>query len=125
MKAPSGWKRTLAYAVLVSVAIVYLYPFVIQIATSFKTDVEASNNPLGLVANPFSLAAWQRMFGLTEDSSVPFSSWLGNSVLITVIVTAARVFFDSLAGQRGVDVDQFADYWLIATDPRDLRRIEI
>ncbi|HRW17829.1 MAG TPA: carbohydrate ABC transporter permease [Dermatophilaceae bacterium] len=92
------WKKSLAYAVLVAVAAIYLYPFVIQIATSFKTDVEASNDALSLVPNPVSTAAWKRMFGLTEDSSVPFTTWLGNSLFVTVVVTAGRVFFDSLAG---------------------------
>ena len=29
---------------------------------------------------------------------MPILGWLGNSVLITVVVTAGRVFFDSLAG---------------------------
>ena len=38
------------------------------------------------------------MFGLTADSPVPVGLWLGNSVLVTVVVTAGRVFFDSLAG---------------------------
>ena len=38
------------------------------------------------------------MFGLTSDTSVPIMTWLGNSVLVTVIITASRVFFDSLAG---------------------------
>jgi multiple sugar transport system permease protein len=36
-------------------------------------------------------------FGLTSDTSVPIMTWLGNSVLVTVIITASRVFFDSLA----------------------------
>jgi multiple sugar transport system permease protein len=94
----TGWTKTLAYAVLVAVAIVYLYPFVIQISTSFKTDEEASNDALSLIPNPVSTLAWRRMFGLTEDSPVPFMTWLGNSVFVTVIVTLARVFFDSLAG---------------------------
>ena len=35
-------RRTLAYAVLVAAAVVYLYPFVIQVATSLKTDPDAS-----------------------------------------------------------------------------------
>ena len=29
---------------------------------------------------------------------MPIMTWLGNSVLVTVIVTALRVFLDSLAG---------------------------
>ena len=38
------------------------------------------------------------MFGLSPDTSVPMMTWLGNSVLDTVVITASRVFFDSLAG---------------------------
>ena len=86
------------YAVLVAFAAIYLYPFLIQIATSFKTDSQAAATPLSLVPNPLDLGTWKRIFGLTGDSSVPILGWLGNSVLITVVVTAGRVFFDSLAG---------------------------
>ena len=39
-------RRTLAYAVLVAAAVVYLYPFVIQVATSLKTDPDASATPV-------------------------------------------------------------------------------
>ena len=94
----AGVKKLAGYAVLVAFAVIYLYPFVIQIATSFKSDAGASADPLSLVPNPFDLGAWKRIFGLTEDSSVPITTWLTNSVFITVVVTAARVFFDSLAG---------------------------
>jgi multiple sugar transport system permease protein len=93
-----GWKLTLFYAVLVAFAIVYLYPFFIQIATSFKSDSAATDNPLSLVPHPLDVTAWKRIFGFGGDSSVPVVRWLGNSVAITLIVTAARVFFDSLAG---------------------------
>ena len=39
----------------------------------------------------------KRIFGLTADAPSR-ALWLGNSVLVTVVVTAGRVFFDSLAG---------------------------
>jgi multiple sugar transport system permease protein len=94
----AGWKLFAGYAVLLLFAAIYLYPFLIQIATSFKTDAQASSDPLALVPNPFDLTTWQRIFGLTEDSPVPIVRWLTNSVVITIVVTAARVFFDSLAG---------------------------
>jgi multiple sugar transport system permease protein len=94
----AGWKLFAGYAVLLLFAAIYLYPFLIQIATSFKTDAQASSDPMSLVPNPFDLSTWQRIFGLTEDSPVPILRWLGNSVFITVVVTAARVFLDSLAG---------------------------
>jgi len=94
----SGLKKLGGYAVLVLFAVIYLYPFAIQIATSFKDDPQAAAHPLSIIPNPFNLSAWKRMFGLTPDSSVPLMTWLGNSVLVTIVVTACRVFFDSLAG---------------------------
>jgi len=93
-----GWKLVLFYVVLVLFSVIYLYPFLIQIATSFKTDAAATDNPLSLVPNPFDATAWKRIFGIGGDTSVPIMRWLTNSVVITLVVTAARVFFDSLAG---------------------------
>lgn len=90
-------RRTLAYAVLVAAAVVYLYPFVIQVATSLKTDPDASANPLSLLPHPLSTQAWGAVLG-SGDSQLPVLRWLTNSVVVTVAVTAGRVFFDSLAG---------------------------
>jgi multiple sugar transport system permease protein len=91
-------KKVAGYAVLIIFALIYLYPFLIQIATSFKSDPEATAHPLSLIPNPFDFSAWKRMFGMTSDTSVPIMTWLGNSVLVTVIITSSRVFLDSLAG---------------------------
>jgi multiple sugar transport system permease protein len=82
----------LGYAVLVLFSFIYLYPFLIQIATSFKTDPDAVRNPLALAADPFTTAAFERLF------ATDFPRWFGNSVVVTVFVTAGRVFFNSLAG---------------------------
>jgi multiple sugar transport system permease protein len=90
-------KTVLLYTALLAFAVVFIYPFLIQIATSFKTDPDAANNPLSLVPNPFTAQVWQRIFG-GGASEVPVTTWVGNSVLITVVVTAGRVFLDSLAG---------------------------
>jgi multiple sugar transport system permease protein len=82
----------LAYAVLVTFAFVYLYPFLIQLTTSFKTNTDAVANPLSLVADPVTTAAFERLF------ATQFPLWFGNSVVVTLFVTAGRVFFNSLAG---------------------------
>jgi multiple sugar transport system permease protein len=87
-------KRFGGYAVLVVFAVVYLYPFFVQIATSFKTDADAAQNPVSLRPDPFTTAAWERLF----DGSLPFPTWFGNSIFVTVVITVGRVFFDSLAG---------------------------
>jgi len=94
----AGSKKLAGYAVLLVFAVIFLSPFLIEIATSFKDDPQAAAHPLSLIPNPFDLAAWKRMFGLTPDTPVPILTWLGNSVLVTVIVTPSRVFLDSLAG---------------------------
>lgn len=82
----------LGYAVLAIFSFVYLYPFLIQLTTSFKTNADAVDNPLSLVADPFTSAAFSRLF------ATDFPLWTFNSVLVTVFVTAGRVFLDSLAG---------------------------
>lgn len=94
----STGRKVLVYTALGLFAVVFLYPFFIQIATSFKTDPDAANNPMSLIPNPFSAEAWRSIFGLSDKSSVPVTTWLQNSILVTVLVTLARVFFDSLAG---------------------------
>ena len=80
------------YAVLIILSAVYIGPFLIDVANSFKTESEAATNPLGLIPATATTAAYQRLF------DADFPTWLGNSTIITVLVTLGRVFFDSLAG---------------------------
>jgi multiple sugar transport system permease protein len=81
------------YALLVVIAIVYIFPFLIQVATSFKTNADATANPLSLVPTTWTTAAYHELF-VNSD----FPTWFKNSVIVTLFVTAGRVFFDSLAG---------------------------
>jgi multiple sugar transport system permease protein len=83
----------LGYAILVFFSLVFLYPFVIQLASAFKTQADAVAHSLSPVPDPFDTGSFTRIFDGTD-----FPLWLGNSVLVTVLVTAGRVFFDSLAG---------------------------
>ncbi|GAA4161300.1 carbohydrate ABC transporter permease [Gryllotalpicola daejeonensis] len=85
--------QSVLYAVLTMLALVYILPFLIQIATSFKTDPDAANNPISLIPNPFSVAAIDKLFTNSD-----FPLWFMNSAIITVFVTLGRVLFDSLAG---------------------------
>ncbi len=85
-------KKLAFYAVLIFFAILYLYPFIIQLVTSFKTNPDATNNALSLTPDPFMTSAWETLFG----SDYPI--WFTNSIIVTLCVTAGRVFFCSLAG---------------------------
>jgi multiple sugar transport system permease protein len=87
------WGNAIVYAVLIVIGILYIYPFLIEIFTSFKTEADATANAISLVPPTWSTAAYQQLF---VNSAFP--TWFGNSVIVTVFVTAGRVFFDSIAG---------------------------
>ena len=82
-----------AYAVLIALALVYIYPFLVQVATSVKTDAEAAASPLSLFPASWSTLAYETLFA---NSSFP--TWAMNSFVVTLFVTLGRVFFNSLAG---------------------------
>jgi multiple sugar transport system permease protein len=85
--------RVLGYAALIVFGLIFLYPFVIQLAGTFKTEANAAANPLSPVPSPFTTVSFLKIFSGTD-----FPRWLANSVLMTVVATVGRVFFDSLAG---------------------------
>lgn len=82
-----------AYLLLIIIAGIYVYPFLLSLAGSFKTDADATNNPLSLVPQTWSFVAYERLF-----TQVPLPLWAMNSMIVTIIVTVGRVFLDSLAG---------------------------
>ncbi|WP_392675760.1 carbohydrate ABC transporter permease [Streptomyces sp. LN785] len=91
--------RLVGYAAVLGLGLLYLLPFVLQLATGFKTDPDAAAHPLALLPTSPTTAAYQRLLGLSQAADgVPFLRWLGNSTLVAVLVTAGRVLFDSLAG---------------------------
>jgi multiple sugar transport system permease protein len=91
---PSGRRRSLAlYGVLAALAVLYIAPFLIDVASSFKTEPEAAANPVSLVPSTFTTAAYERLF-LRSD----FPVWFQNSAIVTILVTLGRVLFNSMAG---------------------------
>lgn len=94
----SPQRRILVYLLLIVFALVFLAPFAIQLANSFKTDADASVNGLSLIPHPPSLAAWNQIFGISNVGVTDFPRWLFNSAFVSTVLTIARVFLDSLAG---------------------------
>jgi multiple sugar transport system permease protein len=103
-KAPRKYRRVrlgararagalIGYLILIALALIYIYPFLISVAGSFKTDADATKNPLSLVPATWSFATYQQLF-----TTVPLLQWTANSAFIAIVVTSGRVFFDSLAG---------------------------
>lgn len=85
-------KKIVIYGALIAFAVIYIYPFVIQLVTAFKTDADAVANPLSLIPDPFTGAAWQRL------TQTDFPRWFLNSAVVTLVVTFSRVLFCSMAG---------------------------
>ncbi len=85
--------QILLYAVLISLAIVSVNPFLEQAGTSSTTDAEATADPISLIPSTFTVAAYETLF--TRSA---FPTWFTNTTIVTIFVTAGRVFFDSLAG---------------------------
>jgi multiple sugar transport system permease protein len=91
-KGTTTSRKLVVYGLLAFFALIYVYPFIIQLVTSFKTDADAVNNPLRLIPNPFTTDAWRRL----RDTDFPL--WFLNSVIVTFVVTTCRVLFASMAG---------------------------
>jgi multiple sugar transport system permease protein len=83
----------LTYGFLCAIAVIYIFPFLIAIATSFKTEPNATADPLGLVPSPVTSTAFHELY---KDQD--FLLWVKNSAIVTLCVTFLRVFLDSLAG---------------------------
>ena len=72
-----GWQVAL-YALLVVLALIYIYPFLVQVVDSFKTDAEATADPISLIPQvwivgglraPVHCAATSRCGSRTRPSS--------------------------------------------------------
>ena len=81
------------YLLLAVIALVYVLPFLIEVATSFKTESDATADPLGLVPPSWTALAYRQLFVQSD-----FPLWFANSGIVTVAVTIGRTLFDSAAG---------------------------
>jgi multiple sugar transport system permease protein len=83
----------ITYSVLLAIAVVYIFPFLIAIATAFKTEPNATADPLSLVPSPVTTDAFHELYKNND-----FLLWVKNSAIVTLSITFLRVFLDSLAG---------------------------
>ncbi len=86
------------YSLLILFALVFLGPFAIQIANSFKTDAAATSNTLALIPHPGTLSSWKQILGISTAGVTDFPRWLFNSMFVSVILTITHVGLDSMAG---------------------------
>lgn len=81
-----------SYGILLLIAAMFIYPFLLAISTSFKTLPEINQNTVGLIPQTFTLEGYERLL------SFNVGRWTLNSALVAVLITVGNVFFASLAG---------------------------
>jgi multiple sugar transport system permease protein len=86
-------RRFALYAVLGVFSMVFIFPFVLSLATTFKSRPEVAEHPVLPWPLEPTMRAWSDVI-LHSD----FPLWTFNSVLVTVVATLGRIFLDSLAG---------------------------
>jgi multiple sugar transport system permease protein len=86
-------RRATAYLVLIAAALMFVYPFVLSLATTFKPRDEVAVHPV--LPWPLSpdIRAWENVLVHSD-----FPLWTFNSLLVTIGATLLRLFLDSLAG---------------------------
>ncbi|HZM77952.1 MAG TPA: carbohydrate ABC transporter permease [Candidatus Limnocylindrales bacterium] len=86
-------RRLTGYTLLVSFAFIFLYPFLLSLATTWKSRAEVAAHPVLPWPLDPSSRAWENILVHSD-----FPLWTINSVTVTVLATLLRLFLDSLAG---------------------------
>jgi multiple sugar transport system permease protein len=86
------WLRVGLYLTLVIFAFLYIYPFLLELGTAFKSETEAVSSPTNPIPRNWVVSAF------TTLGQQDFPRWFMNSVVVAVFVTVGRILFDSMAG---------------------------
>jgi multiple sugar transport system permease protein len=84
--------RAALYLTLAVFAFLYIYPFLLELGTAFKTETDAVSHPVNPIPHNWVVTAF------SELGQQDFPRWFMNSVVVAVFVTAGRILFDSMAG---------------------------
>lgn len=85
--------RTVYYAVMVVLAVPFVFPTLWMIGASFKSNQAIFAEPLGLLPSRIDWANYAQVF-----RDYPFAAQYMNSVYIAVVVTLATLLLGALAG---------------------------
>jgi multiple sugar transport system permease protein len=88
-----GVRRTIAYILLISYAVLMFVPFAWTVITSFKTRPDALR--LTLIPDPFTTAPWQFAFDTLDPGIITLFT---NSVILAGVVTISNLVLGSLGG---------------------------
>jgi len=79
-------KKAIPYVILLLLAILYLFPFLIMFTTSFKTNAEAFEAGAGLFPRKITFENYRNVFEV-----IPFGRYLGNTLFITLFNMAGAI----------------------------------
>ncbi len=84
-------KKWLLYLFLSLGAVVFLYPFMWMLSATLKPEMEIPN--FGLWPSRFTSSSYQQVF-----AKIPILRALGNSLFVSLSITASVLFFSSMVG---------------------------
>ncbi len=91
-------KRIVGYSALVFFAVVFIYPFLLSITSSFKSLPDIQANPVALLPSPEFGGATTEGVARLNGRQIRFPLWAMNSAITTLVVVALRLIFDTTAG---------------------------
>jgi multiple sugar transport system permease protein len=106
-RKPLNPGRVAAWAAMIIIILITLFPFYWILRTSLSTSTSLFLDPGRLRPVDFTLGAYKRVLGLAttaeaqaeggSGASVNFLLYLRNSIIFSVLATAGQVFFSALA----------------------------
>lgn len=99
--------RVLAWIAMIAVIVITLFPFYWILRTALSSNGAINSDPTSLLPVGFSMGGFERVFGLQSTkealeqggsgAALNFWRYLGNSVIVSTLVTVGQVFFSAAA----------------------------
>jgi multiple sugar transport system permease protein len=86
-------RRIPAYLFCIVVCVIFIYPFIFMLSTSFRETSQLFIAPADLIPSKPTLANYSRV-----ASDTLMLQWLGNSLFVAGVTAATKVIIDSMAG---------------------------
>jgi raffinose/stachyose/melibiose transport system permease protein len=93
LKLRKNAKTGLLHIILISIAALWMYPFVWMISSSMKTHQEFIENRLSIIPNSFNLENIQRVW-----TGANFGTYFINTAIVTVFAVILAIMMTSMAG---------------------------
>jgi ABC-type glycerol-3-phosphate transport system permease component len=102
----TGFQKTVKgfffHLILLAAIVVVVYPFVVMISGSFKTDLEMNRAPLRVFPQDATLSNYDTLF-----TSIPFWRQFSNSFMISTAYSALTILFSGLVAYGFTRFDRF------------------